>query len=342
MYVYGDDIHPRARVSTHSSLARSPRARTRLMYALPTLHVPRTTLSYTDLMACAHQLNRNPTPHPTAWSSQDDGVRPDGRALDSFRHTTVATGEIGTADGSALVRLGDTAVVAGVKAELGNPPIDRPDTGWLVPNVTIPQMCSPDVKPGPPVPEAQTLSLHLANVLGGSLDVKQLCLATGKLSWVLHVTVTVLNQGGNLTDACTLAAVAALRDVRLPQLSSVDADADELPSVLATPAVPLALSDVMVAVSFARCCGQILADPTNFEETLATQTVTLVKSGTNDDVMSVLQPSPSAGQHVGSAVVGGEVCGLDADTMKQLYALSSRRAKELMALLDAADASRKR
>ena len=59
------------------------------------------------------------------------------------------------------------------------------------------------------------------------------------------------------TDACTLAAVAALRDVRLPQLSSVDADADELPSVLAASAVPLVLSDVMVAVSFARCCGQV-------------------------------------------------------------------------------------
>lgn len=67
-------------------------------------------------------------------------MRPDGRGLDGFRRCTVAMGEIGTADGSAIVRLGETAVIAGIKAEIANPPIDSPDTGWLVPNVTLPRM----------------------------------------------------------------------------------------------------------------------------------------------------------------------------------------------------------
>lgn len=87
-------------------------------------------------------------------------MRPDGRGLHGFRRTTVALGEIGTADGSALVRIGETAVVAGIKAELANPPIERPDAGWLVPNVTIPRMSvRPPALHSMPSDTAQLLTL---------------------------------------------------------------------------------------------------------------------------------------------------------------------------------------
>ena len=42
-----------------------------------------------------------------------------------------STGSIGTANGSALVRLGDTTIVCGVKAEIAEPDLDRPDEGWI-------------------------------------------------------------------------------------------------------------------------------------------------------------------------------------------------------------------
>lgn len=98
---------------------------------------------------CTVQLLHPPSPQPPLHSDehphssptpQEEEVRPDGRGLDGFRRCTVAMGEIGTADGSAIVRLGETAVIAGIKAEIANPPIDSPDTGWLVPNVTLPRM----------------------------------------------------------------------------------------------------------------------------------------------------------------------------------------------------------
>jgi exosome complex RNA-binding protein Rrp42 (RNase PH superfamily) len=41
------------------------------------------------------------------------------------------SGSISTADGSALVRLGDTTIVCGVKAEIAEPDLDRPDEGFL-------------------------------------------------------------------------------------------------------------------------------------------------------------------------------------------------------------------
>lgn len=42
-----------------------------------------------------------------------------------------AAGSISTADGSALVRIGDTTIVCGVKAEIAEPDLDLPDQGFL-------------------------------------------------------------------------------------------------------------------------------------------------------------------------------------------------------------------
>lgn len=43
-------------------------------------------------------------------------VRPDGRELDQFRPVRININSIGTADGSAIVKLGHTTVVCGIKA----------------------------------------------------------------------------------------------------------------------------------------------------------------------------------------------------------------------------------
>ncbi len=93
-------------------------------------------------------------------------------------------GSISTANGSALVRLGNTTVVCGVKAEIAEPELDRPEDGYLgmpliqpilghaeiilrstVPNLDLPAICSPKFKPGPPGEEAQVLSDRLNDVL---------------------------------------------------------------------------------------------------------------------------------------------------------------------------------
>lgn len=118
-----------------------------------------------------------------------EGVRPDGRDLWQFRPTVLNVGAVGTADGSALVKIGETCVMCGIKAELANPPIDAPDCGWVVPNVTIPPLCSPDGRSGPPSTEAQSLSVWIAGLIRNPavLDPKQLCLAPGKLAWVLYI-----------------------------------------------------------------------------------------------------------------------------------------------------------
>ena len=151
--------------------------------------------------------------HPRTYLERflAENVRPDGRDFGEWRDISVIVGEcvtrltkveakmwrridlipcctqgsISTADGSALVRLGSTTVVCGVKAEIAEPELDRPEEGFLgtsvsqtcsnlcthlsphhtVPNLDLPAICSPKFKPGPPTDEAQVLSDRLNEVL---------------------------------------------------------------------------------------------------------------------------------------------------------------------------------
>lgn len=66
------------------------------------------------------------------------GVRPDGRLLNSFRPTTVHQGVITTANGSAMVRIGGTTVVCGVRAEVAEPKLDTLDQGYIGMRIWIP------------------------------------------------------------------------------------------------------------------------------------------------------------------------------------------------------------
>jgi len=50
----------------------------------------------------------------------DIGIRPDGRAFGRARPTTIGLGAVETADASALVKIGSTTVLAGIKLEVGS------------------------------------------------------------------------------------------------------------------------------------------------------------------------------------------------------------------------------
>lgn len=96
--------------------------------------------------------------HPAQYLSRFlvQGYRPDGRETRAWRDVSVnagmsayflhmasyysyftgnlpteITGSISTADGSALVRMGDTTMVCGIKAEIAEPDMTRPNEGFL-------------------------------------------------------------------------------------------------------------------------------------------------------------------------------------------------------------------
>ena len=61
----------------------------------------------------------------------EQSVRPDGRPLALPRATSIGLGVVHTADSSALVKIGSTTVLAGIKCEVMPADPDSPDQGRL-------------------------------------------------------------------------------------------------------------------------------------------------------------------------------------------------------------------
>jgi len=87
------------------------------------------------------------------------GKRVDTRMLDQFREVSVEGGPITSAQGSALVKIGKTQVLAGVKLEHAEPFSDRPDNGVLIVNAELLPLASPTFEPGRPDENAIELAL---------------------------------------------------------------------------------------------------------------------------------------------------------------------------------------
>ena len=63
----------------------------------------------------------------------EKGVRPDGRGtLIGLRPVSISVGSVQTADGSSIVKQGQTIVACGVKLELAEPKATTPDAGDLL------------------------------------------------------------------------------------------------------------------------------------------------------------------------------------------------------------------
>ncbi|KAG6917662.1 hypothetical protein DXG01_001637 [Tephrocybe rancida] len=261
--------------------------------------------------------------HPRVYLERflAENVRPDGRATDVWRDVNVNVGvcvsgdlqpteerSISTADGSALVRLGNTTVVCGVKAEIAEPELDREGEGFLVPNLDLPAMCSPKFKPGPPTEEAQVLSDRLNEVLvaSGILPLESLCIHPGKAVWVIYVDATCINYDGNVFDATLLAMVAALknslsplfiqnlslaqskRTAQLPK-ATFDEETGRTTCTRKTKS-PLHIARTPVAMSFGVFDSTtLLADPTSFEEPLLDTTISVVLDAASGDLISATQ-----------------------------------------------------
>ncbi|KAI0036758.1 ribosomal protein S5 domain 2-type protein [Vararia minispora EC-137] len=217
--------------------------------------------------------------HPRTYLERllAEDVRPDGRLPSEWRDISVNVGSISTADGSALVRIGDTTIVCGVKAEIAEPELDLPDQGFLVPNLDLTAMSSPKFKSGPPSEEAQVLSDRLNDALlaANVVPLESLCIQPGKAVWVLYVDATCINYDGNAFDATLVAMVAALKNTTLPKAIYIE----ERGRTTCTRKVrePLKLNCSPVAYTMG-VFGEntILLDPMAFEEPLLDASLTIV------------------------------------------------------------------
>ncbi|RUM46799.1 MAG: exosome complex component Rrp42 [Hyperthermus sp.] len=196
------------------------------------------------------------------------GVRLDGRRLDEIRRVEVKPGYISRAEGSALVRLGSTMVLAGVKTDIVAPFPDTPNEGVLVVHAEFVPLASPGFEPGPPdenaIELARVIDRSLREIHAVALD--KLVLEAGRHVWRLFVDIYVLNHDGNLYDASMLAAMAALLTTRLPAAVK-EGDAYRVDRSVAERLLPVNHS--VVTVTLAKLSNKLILDPTYEEEEIA-------------------------------------------------------------------------
>jgi len=146
------------------------------------------------------------------------GKRMDGRGLLEFREMTLKTNFLKKSEGSSEIKLGKTHVIVGVTTKVGTPFDDTPDKGVLMCGAEYTPVAHATWEPGPPPKGA----IELARVVDRGLrsaeimDMSELCLIEGKKVYIISVDLYVLNWDGNLIDACGAAAIAALRNAKIP------------------------------------------------------------------------------------------------------------------------------
>uniref|UniRef100_A0A667YXW1 Ribosomal RNA-processing protein 43 n=1 Tax=Myripristis murdjan TaxID=586833 RepID=A0A667YXW1_9TELE len=229
------------------------------------------------------------------------------------------SGSISTADGSALVKVGNTTVICGIKAELTNPTVEAPSKGYIVPNVDLPPLCSSRFRPGPPGEQAQAASQFIADVIESSdvIQTEDLCIERGKLCWVLYCDIMCLDYDGNLLDACIIALLAALKNTQLPEVT--------IKPEACTPEVNLEKRNGLlihkhpVGTSFCVFDNSILiVDPTAEEEGLSSAHFTVV-TDEGDRLCSVHKPGGTA---------------LSGEKLQECISRATARQREIQKLID--------
>ncbi|KAK9813773.1 hypothetical protein WJX73_008734 [Symbiochloris irregularis] len=215
-------------------------------------------------------------------------TRPDGRSLTQTRPASVVLGVITSADSSALIKIGNTTVIAGVKLEVLMPK-DPPDQGCLQVNVELTTLCSPEMRDNRPteVPSFLTQQVDAAVRGSSAWQPQALCIQAGRAAWAVYLDLYVLCADGVLLDACVLAAMAALNALRLAPVDVTDAGNvvaagnDAMTDGTSHPQQPYALSKqgTPLTLTCAVIDDRLIADPSSEEESLAATVVSTTVDG---------------------------------------------------------------
>lgn len=210
--------------------------------------------------------------------------RLDGRGLLDYREMTVEVGTIDKASGSALVNLGRTKVLTGIKIETGTPYPDTPESGVLIVNVELVPLASPTFEPGPPREDAIELARVVDRGLRESkaLDLAKLCITPGKKVFLVFVDIYVLDHDGNLFDASALASISALMNATMKDYTVSKSGTVKFKDK----DVALPLQHYPVEVTVGKIQDKLLVDPSLDEEGALDAQITIAVDQ-NGDVCAV-------------------------------------------------------
>uniref|UniRef100_F1LA24 Ribosomal RNA-processing protein 43 n=1 Tax=Ascaris suum TaxID=6253 RepID=F1LA24_ASCSU len=182
---------------------------------------------------------------PLAYYSQFlfESVYPDGRSIGSFRPISLQMGVTQSAAGSCVSRQGGAMVTARIEPFLAV----RSDDSIIVPHI--------DAAPIIPQRVVEDAEVLLRQLIEEEAFFKrdQLVTANGRLMWILHLHIAILNLDGCLLDTLVTCVTGAFLDLQLPKVN-VDLDEDITvninEAVLSEQSEHISLADLPVLSTF--------------------------------------------------------------------------------------------
>jgi exosome complex component RRP45 len=267
-----------------------------------------------------------------------DGLRLDGRRDVDTRPLRFAF----LGNGVAEVQLGRTRVACVITCEIEEPFVDRAHDGSYAFDVVMSPMASAafprdGITPGKergcillsfsPPQDSVFICRVVERTLreSGAIDTESLCIVAGSKVWAVSVVLHVLDYAGNVTDACSYAALAALLHFRRPAVS-VSGSTVTVHAWREKDPTPLAVHHTPVCVSFGFVQhGErevVIVDPSDQEE--------LVVDGTCCIALN-------AHTEVCSVQCGG--CAVAPDALLRCMALAAVRSREMIDAIQTAVAA---
>ncbi|KAI5723373.1 hypothetical protein M8J76_005213 [Diaphorina citri] len=202
-----------------------------------------------------------------------DGVevnmRNDGRTCNSYRPMELECDIVSTANGSARLRLANSDILVGVKTEIDTPHPDSPNHGKIEFFVD----CSANATPVFEGRGGEDLATEISNSLSkayySSFPLDKLSIVPRQMCWKLYVDILILELGGNLFDATSLAVKAALDCTRIPRVTTAAVDGKNIDLQLSDDphdCWTLDISHIPCLVTMCKIGDHYLVDPTQEEE----------------------------------------------------------------------------
>ncbi|TFG33667.1 exosome complex protein Rrp42 [Candidatus Thorarchaeota archaeon] len=244
------------------------------------------------------------------------GERIDGRAFNEYREIIIEADVVpAKAEGSALVRLGDTSVVAGVKVLVGEPYPDSADEGVIMVTAEMSPIASPLFELGPPKEDAIELGRVVDRGVRESetVDAKALCIEEGKKVYTVFADVYPLEYDGNLIDASSIAVNTALLTTRFPEMVMENNQLVETGKIIALP-----IKNIAVEHTIAKIGRHLILDPILKEEFV--QDCRLTMAVDQNDNFTALQK-------------GGGMGAMSVELIDQAMGMALDRAKEIRTII---------
>lgn len=214
--------------------------------------------------------------------------RIDGRGPKDLRPISIQTNLLAKADASALVKMGSTKILTGIKVEVGSPFSDRPDEGIFTVNAELLPLASTTFEPGPPDERGVELARVVDRSLreGKALDLKKLCLVEGEKVYVLFIDIYVLDYDGNYFDPALISALAALATLKIPKYEVVDGKVEKTDEYF-----QLELTSLPFSVMIGIIGEKFLVDP-QIEEEKVLDVSLIIGTDEKGNIVSIQKNSP--------------------------------------------------